>query len=559
MAIVLLNSSVAKGKEVASITINPFDASTGTNGLLIVTVSRHLGTSVDGVTFNGVAMTKLTGASASGTSNELAYFYTVNPNATGSIVASFTGPIIAVVCASYWSGVDQVTPFDISNSASGISTTPSVTLTGVAPNTVALDGAEFFVGSAPSVGPGQTQIVATGINSVYGAQSYEAQAGTDITMSWTSPSSGVWYIGAATLNPAGSGGLTINITGSLSGSSIVTGALNRTVFAGGSLAGISAVTGLPGRDLLLTASSSALSSGSGALSLTHHATGATAGLFTTSALARIQRRLAGTITAGGTLTGSVTSTLGLGGSTSGISGATATPSIIQVLIGSLSALCAYTGTAFGSRSMTGVIAGVCGTTGLLGLNGGISGTAGSLSAFSGAITTSTISALTGGISGLAVLSGAPFITRSLGGTILGSSPLSAGAGVSRPVQGAVNGITYLTAGLTAQAAVNIYAQMGALSTLAGGVAMGLGASGLSSSAMSLTGEVHEIISFAGLVSGAASAAGLPVLVGPLSAESRAGSPRFDVTRYGGGAAPIVRTDSGRITVTQDNNYHKVTK
>ncbi|MFQ5354040.1 MAG: right-handed parallel beta-helix repeat-containing protein, partial [Thermodesulfobacteriota bacterium] len=190
-----------------------------------------------------------------------------------------------------------------------------------------------------------------------------------------------------------------------------------------------------------------------------------------------------------------------------------------------------------------------------GVNGGLNG----LSLLSGAISTYALTALAGNISTLSVLNGVAGLTFHVSGPAAGTSSFLASAGLSSLITGSASGASYFTAALTGLSANNFSGQINTISTFAGNVAMRYGLGGASPSALLLTGHLYEIYSSAGLFQAYSSLTGSPLFAGQISPASRAGSPRLDVTRYGGGTLPLMQSDSDIVTVTQDNNNPRVTR
>jgi len=230
-----------------------------------------------------------------------------------------------------------------------------------------------------------------------------------------------------------------------------------------------------------------------------------------------------------------------------------------VVGGTAASVSSVAGLAGLGSSAAGTIAGVSFQSASALMQRTLSGTLNGVSLFSGAVTTTALTALAGSIKAISAFNGKAGLIRLVSGPIAGVSILSASSGVFRSLQGAVSGVSFLTAAITGRPANYISGQVDVLSTFAGGVAMGYGLHGSSLSVLLSGGDIHETISCGGSFSGVFSMTGAPVLIGKLSPASLAGSPRFDVSRYGGGGAPIVQADSEKATVTQDNNNPRVTR
>jgi hypothetical protein len=190
----------------------------GTSRVLIVGVSSYtnpLGVypAVSGVTYNGVALTRLNDpvlqpARSSDLSNGVEMFILKEPlPAAGTYTVAVTlnaGVEYAVGGSASFNGVNQTTPNRTFQSASGTSTTPTLAVTS-ATNEMVIDTVSTqFGGGTLVVGAGQTErwngLPCFGGVSSVGAGSTEPGAATT-TMSWTQSNSVPWAIGAVSLIP----------------------------------------------------------------------------------------------------------------------------------------------------------------------------------------------------------------------------------------------------------------------------------------------------------------------------------------------------------------------
>jgi len=169
---------------------------TGTNRLGVVRWLAGLAPST--VTWGGVAMTNL-GTTVVRGSQTIRMFYILNPpTAASDIVITNIGPTTGAYLVTSYNGVDQTDPIGDVQTATGTSTTPSVTVTSATDELVidAMDVANVI----SSVGAGQTAeyLDTTGSSDRFGG-SYEAGAAS-VTMSWT-VSSGAWATMGVALMP----------------------------------------------------------------------------------------------------------------------------------------------------------------------------------------------------------------------------------------------------------------------------------------------------------------------------------------------------------------------
>lgn len=119
------------------------------NTILIVGVStqdsNHANMPITGITFNGVALTKVRHDEATG-NNRTELWYLKNPDVTtANVVITATGTLGELTgFALGFCNVDQTSPIDANNGGTGASSSPSVSLTTVAANawTVAICSAE---------------------------------------------------------------------------------------------------------------------------------------------------------------------------------------------------------------------------------------------------------------------------------------------------------------------------------------------------------------------------------------------------------------------------------
>lgn len=177
---------------------------TGANRLLLVGVA-FAGTdrSISSITFGGASFTYV---GSSGVNRRVEIWKLLNPTAgTASIIANWNGSKDAVFWSGSFTNVDQSTPLGTFQSASGSSTTPSVT--------VSSDTGELVVdilaadGDAGAISPGGGQTLICSGNT--GTSSGDARGGgssepgaSSVTMSWSLGNSKNWDLGAVALRAA---------------------------------------------------------------------------------------------------------------------------------------------------------------------------------------------------------------------------------------------------------------------------------------------------------------------------------------------------------------------
>ena len=201
---------------------------TGLNRLLVVGVSWNSASAartISSVTFTpdvgtAAALTEVITQKHGSNYRYAAIYRLVNPPSgqDGTVTVTFSGGTVTagiIVGAANFAGVDQTTPFGVSNGAYSPSnnTTPTVTLSGLNGDELVIDS--LFLGGAPpaTVTPGAGQTVVTDgttswdatVANARGAASTEQATGSSVTMSWTAASSSMWVTVAAAINPAAVG------------------------------------------------------------------------------------------------------------------------------------------------------------------------------------------------------------------------------------------------------------------------------------------------------------------------------------------------------------------
>jgi len=200
---------------------------TGTNRLLVVGVSVAATTSVSTITYAGVTLTKAGHIASAADRAEI--WYLVAP-ATGSntIVVTLVASARAILGATSWTAVYQITPVGTLATGTGTSTTALATAasetSGYVADTVATT-------QAPTVGAGQSERwnASNGFGGVgggtgiYGAGSTEIGAAS-VAMTWTLAASADWAAAALPIKTS---------TGYGTGTALITGGGAVTATGGG--------------------------------------------------------------------------------------------------------------------------------------------------------------------------------------------------------------------------------------------------------------------------------------------------------------------------------------
>ncbi|WP_333809764.1 beta strand repeat-containing protein, partial [Flavobacterium sp.] len=183
--------STANGGTASSISTS-YTVATGTNRLLVVGIGSVPVSPVTSVTFNGVALTKLSQIANATTSKAEIWYLIAPPQVTANVVVNWTGTVEASVGIANFVNVDQINPF-------GTVATSTQNVTSPFNYTVASNIGDIIFdvvaknGNSPAVTTGQTLIFGSGTNSVKVASSYKTATAGTTAMSWTSSgSSAAW-------------------------------------------------------------------------------------------------------------------------------------------------------------------------------------------------------------------------------------------------------------------------------------------------------------------------------------------------------------------------------
>jgi len=214
--------------------------------LLVVEVVHGASATVNTMTYNGIAMTKLSSEEDQHTTCWAEIWYLIAP-AIGSntLAINFTGYITSVIQAINVTGANQTTPFGTPAVTNGTTSPETLTVTGTNSNILVIDCIAMG-GGAPTISGGQTAIwnANTGTG-VYGAGSYITGSATNTTVSYTSSNNNYAYI-AAGINGV-SGTIPSNYVTVLQVSNTGNCVIPNNLTVGGSIAGtVSTTTNLAG-------------------------------------------------------------------------------------------------------------------------------------------------------------------------------------------------------------------------------------------------------------------------------------------------------------------------
>lgn len=204
-----VDASSNSGAQAAVSTYNWSHTCSGSNRLLVVSVSSRDGTDADrpvtGVTYNSVAMTKAREDNDDTLDLTTSIWYLIAPS-TGSntIAVTHAGTVDAAGAGAVsLNNVDQTTPLDASSGASGTSTTATASLTATA-NTFIFSSVYHKEGPGMANGASEVQFFQLAVNASDdgngGSYKGPLSAGSQ-SMTWTDVS-GAWCITVASFKPA---------------------------------------------------------------------------------------------------------------------------------------------------------------------------------------------------------------------------------------------------------------------------------------------------------------------------------------------------------------------
>ena len=176
----------------------------GSNRELVNWVSwYHWASTLSGSAYNGVSLTAIPSGSAANGQYHIDGLHLIAPaTGTNNLVATFSGNVFDVGMGSVsFTGADQTTPLGTAVTATGTSTTPSVTVSSAA-GEIVVDGLAIIHGGTLTVGGSQTQRwneIALGGTIKYAGSTQGGAAST--TNTWTNSTSQVWAQGAVPVKP----------------------------------------------------------------------------------------------------------------------------------------------------------------------------------------------------------------------------------------------------------------------------------------------------------------------------------------------------------------------
>ena len=194
----------------------------GTHGILLVEVAGTHGNAADpvsSVTYGGQSLTYVGAANLPNNTFADIWYLLAPPAGTANVVVTTAGSQHFMAGATDYFGVNQTTPLGTLYTATGFSTTPSVTLASAAGQLVVDSlGTHGDAAWITPTGPGQTQLWSqnTGGASGDGLGGGSDQAGAaSVTMSWSEGGNDQWALAAIGLNPDPTPTITAPASGSL--------------------------------------------------------------------------------------------------------------------------------------------------------------------------------------------------------------------------------------------------------------------------------------------------------------------------------------------------------
>lgn len=170
--------------------------------------------SASGITYNGVALTKIAEKTVTGGAMRAEIWRLTAPaDATANIVATITGDTDArKMGAILFAGADQTDPDEATQTSEGAAGPITLSITTLTDGAIVIDCGSNFTTDALTVGSDQTAFMDDQTGSTGGVASYESKATAGaVTMSWTKAGSDDWAQCAVSVKPAAAvGGTRIN-------------------------------------------------------------------------------------------------------------------------------------------------------------------------------------------------------------------------------------------------------------------------------------------------------------------------------------------------------------
>jgi uncharacterized repeat protein (TIGR01451 family) len=208
--VTLLSTNTLTNASASSITISNVTVNGAANGMLLVAVGFNPGSSVSGITYGGQALSfvqkRNDGAGDAGTMARAEIWRLLNPSAgTTNVVITLASTATEISAgAMVFSGVDQTTPFSVTNTSFGNSAAPSITIGSVTNEKVFTIVSCRSATTMTPTGTGQTNLWGFARNP-YTAASLTPGA-TSVTNSWTATSGQQWVAVGVSIKPAVGGG-----------------------------------------------------------------------------------------------------------------------------------------------------------------------------------------------------------------------------------------------------------------------------------------------------------------------------------------------------------------
>ena len=188
----------------------------GANRLLVVgvTIQTNAGQTVSGVTYAGAALTFVRSDIIAGSVRSELWYRIAPATGSNSVVVTLSASAKTAAGAVSFTGVDQTTPVDAQNGATGTSVTPSVTVTTVTDGAWVVDAAAFRstgVGvPTGNAGAGQTQRWSQYTEGGGAPLNIRGKASTEgprsppggVVMDWALSASVDWAISGLAIRPA---------------------------------------------------------------------------------------------------------------------------------------------------------------------------------------------------------------------------------------------------------------------------------------------------------------------------------------------------------------------
>ncbi len=172
-----------------------FTVAAGTNRLLVVGIGSVPSNAVSSVTFNGVALTKLSQI-ANGTATKAEIWYLLAPpEVTANVVVNWTGTVEAAVGVANYTNVDQNNPFGtvVTNTVNGAGNFSLAVPSNA--GDIAFDVVSSTSNTAHTAAtqtPIQNSIFGAGTNSVKVSSSWRDGQATSTNMAWTASNTSNW-------------------------------------------------------------------------------------------------------------------------------------------------------------------------------------------------------------------------------------------------------------------------------------------------------------------------------------------------------------------------------